>query len=94
MPSVFIRHRATDFDKWKKAFDEHQPAREAAGVTGHSLHRDASDPHVTVLALRVKDLAKAHEFATSDELRETMMRAGVEGPPEIWFTEDVEEKKY
>lgn len=94
MPSVFIKHRNKDFDKWKVAFDAHQPAREAAGATGHSLHRDPQDPHVTVLVLHVKDLGKARDFATSDDLRKVMQDAGVEGPPEIWFVEDVEEKKY
>ena len=94
MPSVFVKHRNSDFDKWKAVFDSNEPARRAAGVTGHSLHRDADDPDVTIVALRVKDLAKAREFATSDELREVMKRAGAEGPPEMWFTEDIEEKKY
>lgn len=94
MASVFIKHRCSDFARWKVVFDEHQPARAAATVTGHSLHRDATDPNVTILALRVKDLKKAQEFAASDDLKEAMKNAGVEGPPEIWFAEDVEEKTY
>ena len=40
MASMFIRHRVTDYGKWKAVFDEHQATRAKAGVTGHSLHRD------------------------------------------------------
>ena len=39
-------------------------------------------------------IARAKEFTSSDELREAMQRAGVQGPPEFWFAEDVEDKTY
>lgn len=94
MASVFVRHRVADFGKWKPGFDEHEAVRREAGITSHSLHRDADDPNVIVIAFRVKDIARAKEFAQSPDLRETMTRLGVQGPPEFWFTEDVEDKTY
>jgi hypothetical protein len=94
MASVFVRHRVRDYAAWKTVFDEHESARKEYGMTGHSLHRDASDPNMLMIAIRVNDIARAQEFAQSDTLREAMMRAGVEGMPEIWFTEDLEEKRY
>jgi len=94
MASMFIRHRVADFGKWKPVFDEHEPARREAGATAHSVHRDAADPNVVILAFRVDDLARAREFVASEELRAAMERAGVVGPPEFWFTEDVEDKHY
>jgi hypothetical protein len=36
------------------------------------------------------DLERARLFVDSDDLRETMIRAGVAGQPDIWFLEDVE----
>jgi len=51
-------------------------------------------PNVVIIAFRVTDLTRARAFAESDDLREIMQKAGVEGPPEIWFTEDVEENTY
>jgi hypothetical protein len=75
-------------------FDEHEPMRRAAGLRGHSLHRAADDPNVIILAFRAADLNKAKQFAGSDDLKSAMMRAGVQGPPEIWFADDVEEKRY
>ena len=94
MASMFIRHRVADFGKWKSAFDDHEGTRTGFGVTSHSLHRDADDPDVVIAAMRVSDIARAKEFVASDDLRSTMERAGVLGPPEIWFADDVEDKTY
>ncbi|MBI1885047.1 MAG: cyclase [Chloroflexi bacterium] len=91
---MFVKHRVADYGKWKPVFDQHESARKEYGFTGHSLHRDPDDPNVLVIALRVADVKRAREFAQSETLRSAMQRAGVEGPPDIWFGEDVEEKKY
>jgi len=90
MASVFVKSRVADSGKWKPVFDEHEATRKKFGFKGHSLHRDADDPNVIIIAFRVADIGKAKEFANSDDLRSTMMRAGVEGPPEMWFCEDIE----
>ncbi len=94
MASMFIKHRMADYARWKPVFDEHEPLRIEYGTVGHSLHRDADDPNVIIIAFRVNDLNRAKEFAGSDDLRAAMERAGVLGPPEIWFADDVEEKRY
>ena len=94
MASMFIKHRVADYARWKPVFDEHEPLRIEYGTVGHSLHRDADDPNVIIIAFRVNDLNRAKEFASSEELRSAMERAGVLGPPDIWFADDVEEKRY
>ena len=94
MASMFIKHRVTDFSTWKPVFDEHETARREFGTTAHSVHRDADDPNVVIIAFRVASIARAREFTASPELRAAMERAGVVGPPEFWFTEDVEDKSY
>ena len=94
MPSMFIKHTVADYAKWKPVFDEHEAMRRANGFTAHSLHRDTDNPNVIIIAFRVTDLNRAKEFAGSEELRSAMEQAGVQGPPEIWFADDVEEKSY
>lgn len=94
MASVFVKFRVADFDAWKSAFDGNQPMRVAAGFKNHSVHRDANDPNVVIVALRAEDISRAREFGTSEELRQVQQRAGVQGPPEMWYAEDVEEKNY
>ncbi|MEE8370248.1 MAG: cyclase [Dehalococcoidia bacterium] len=94
MASMFIRHRVADYARWKAAFDEHEATRKEYGFTGHSLHRDGQDANVIIIAFRVAGLDRATEFARSLSLREAMEQAGVQGAPEIWFAEDIEEKQY
>jgi len=94
MASMFIKHRVADFGKWKPVFDEHELTRREAGATAHSLHRNADDPNVVTITFHVDDVARAREFVASPDLRAAMERAGVEGHPEIWITEDVEDKRY
>ena len=94
MASMFVRHRVADFGKWKTVFDDHEGFRRQNGITAHSLHRDADDPNVVVIAFRVQDIARAKEFTASQDLRAVMEEAGVVGPPEFWFVEDVEDKAY
>ena len=91
---MFVRHRVADYARWKPVFDEHEAARREHGMMAHSLHRDADDPNVIIIALRVRDVRRAKEFAASESLRSAMERAGVQGPPDIWFAEDIEDKRY
>jgi hypothetical protein len=91
--SVFIRYRISDYDQWRKGFDDAQPLRQAAGVTAHSAHRDADDPNMIIIAARVSDLGRAREFYNSAELRQRMEAAGI-WDPQFWFTEDIEDQKY
>ena len=72
MASMFIKHRVADYAKWKPVFDEHEALRTEYGTVGHSLHRDADDPNVIIIAFRVSDLNRAKEFAASEELRSAM----------------------
>ena len=85
MTHMLVRHRVTDFDRWKLAFDGHRAAREAAGLTELNLWRDVQNPNDVVLIFSVSDLDRARAFAASPELRETMRSAGVLNEPEIAF---------
>jgi len=94
MASMFVKLRVADFAAWKPVFDELEPTRRQAGFTAHSVHRDAEDPNVIIIAYRVGDIAHAKEYASSQDLRRAMQRAGVQGSPEFWFADDVEDKSY
>ena len=94
MASMFLRLRVADYAKWKPVFDERERARREQGFTGHSLHHAAGDANDIIIAFRVNDLYRAKQFANSEDLRTTMQRAGVEGPPGFWFAEDIEDKSY
>jgi quinol monooxygenase YgiN len=89
MITMFAKHKVNDFNVWKQAYDEFASVRHEMGVTGASVHRDASDPNVVTITHAFNNLDAAAAFAGSDDLKSAMMDAGVVGPPDIWFTEDV-----
>ena len=94
MVTAFIRQRVADYGRWKKAFDDHEQMRRRFGMTSHTVYRDADDPNVVVVAGHSLDLTHAREFIASPDLHTAMHHAGVDGYPEIWITEDVEDKSY
>ena len=94
MASMFLRLRVADYAKWKPVFDERERARREHGFTGHSLHHADGDRTDIIIAFRVNDLDRAKEYAGSEDLRTAMQQAGVQGPPEFWFAEDIEDKSY
>jgi quinol monooxygenase YgiN len=94
MATMFVRHTVNDYNHWKSVYDEFASVRQENGVTGASVHRDAQNPNVIIVTHQFKDVNAAMAFADSEELKSAMADAGVAGPPEIWFTEDVEQTAY
>ena len=90
MPNMLVRHKVEDYEKWKPVFDDHQATRKESGGKGGFLFRTADDPNETIILLEWPDLEDARRFAQSEDLRETMRRAGVAEQPDIYFLEEVE----
>jgi hypothetical protein len=88
MSNVFVRHQVADYDVWKPGFDDHARVRREFGLVDAGLYRGADDPNDVTIVLRTDDVARAKEFLASDDLRETMTRLGVAGPPEVWIAEE------
>ena len=80
---MFVRHKITDWAQWKDAFDAHQHERQAAGISGHSIHQDPDDATTIIVAMRTSNLADTRAFAASDSLRHAIETAGVQGTAEI-----------
>ncbi len=94
MARLFIKGHLKDFDIWKPIFDELEPTRKAYGISGHRLYRGTDDPNDITITFEAGDLERAKAFAASEDLRSAMARAGVERPPEFWYAEDIEQKRY
>jgi hypothetical protein len=91
---LIVRHRVNNFDTWQKAFLDMIPVRKKYGFTGHTLVQDAGDPNMVTIINHVKDVASAKAYAGSPELREGMQKAGVAGPPEVFFCEEIGDQSY
>ena len=88
---LFIHEKVEGFDKWKKVFDDNSQIRQGLDSQGGELFRNSSNPNELVIITKWNDLESAKKFAGSDELKNTMQKAGVTGRPEMYFLEKVEE---
>ena len=91
MPYLLVRHKVADYAKWKPNFDQHAATRKASGCLGGQLFRTANDPNELLILFQWDDLEKARQFSQSNDLRETMQKAGVIDQPNVYFLETIEE---
>ena len=83
--AILISHRVSEYDAWKKAFDDHASMRKEASCLGHHVNRGADDPNQVVVYLPASDVDKVKAFTGSPDLAEKMKAAGVVGSPTITF---------
>ena len=55
------------------------------GELSDQIYRDANDPNKLTLIFKWDLLENAQKYALSPELKAAMEKAGVEGPPNIYF---------
>jgi hypothetical protein len=83
MPNLLTQHKVRNYEEWRPHFDRHDQTRVAAGISNPRVYRNASDPNDLVLLFDVADVERAKQFGQSQDLRETMERAGVVMPPTV-----------
>jgi heme-degrading monooxygenase HmoA len=88
MIHVLIRHTVADYGRWKEAFDAHLSSRKRAGETGCRVFHNMEDPHEILVLLDWQTAEEARKFVNSDDLRQRMRDAGVQGNPEVQYLED------
>ena len=85
--AVLISYRVADFDSWKATFDALEHRRVENGFLGHHINRAADDPNSLTLFFAVADTNRAKAFVSSDEIKESMRKAGAISAPEFtWVT--------
>ena len=87
LAGAIIKHKVADYGTWKKAFDVHVAARAKAGVIGHAVNRSNDDPNMLIVYLQAESLDSLRLLASSEDMKATMMKAGVQGAPEIFFVQ-------
>ncbi len=87
MTTLLVRHKVKDFAKWKAAYESVDAFHRTHGVKSAQILRGAEDPNEVVILTEFENIAKAHEFAQLDELKQIMERAGVADRPEVHFLE-------
>ncbi len=87
MGMLIVHHRIQDYAKWRPIFDGHVKAQRAAGLTHPRVLRSVDDPNAITIIFDEMDMDKAKAFAASQDLKDTMMKAGVVGAPQAHFLE-------
>jgi hypothetical protein len=85
-----VKHTVADYAGWKLVFDANGANRQASGSRGGQVFRSADDRNEVVL-LFAWDLQKARQFSRGEEFRAKMQGAGILGPPEFTFLEEIEQ---
>ena len=87
MATVFVRHTVQDFGRWKQAYDEFDAERKSMGVTDDGVYQADGNANDVTVYHDFATMASARAFVASTRLKEVMEGAGVQGPPDIWFTQ-------
>ena len=87
MTTLFVRHQAADYAKWRRVYDAFQPKARTMGVKADAVYQAPDNPNEITVTHDFATLKAAQEFAGSQDLRAAMHDAGVVGAPTIWFAE-------
>ena len=89
MAYVLVRFTVEDLAKWKPVFEEAAALRKSFGSMGVRAFSKAGSPNEVVILGEYEDRAKASEMFQSQEFRDATKRAGVMGPPDVSFLDEV-----
>ena len=84
----FVHHRVHDYAAWREVYDGFAEVQRAGGVRAQAVYRSADDPNDVMVTHDFDDVETARAFFSSPELKDTMMRAGVEGEPTLFLGSD------
>jgi hypothetical protein len=85
MVRLFVRHSVDDYDAWRRTYDEFDKQRGPMGGTGDAVFQSVDDPNDVTLWHGFDTAEAARAFVSSNELRNAMQQAGVQGEPKVWF---------
>ena len=89
MASMLVQHQVKDYAEWKRVYDSVADVRSTNGELSDRIYRDESDPNKLTVMFKWDTLANARKYAQSPELKSAMENAGVEGPPNISFLNEI-----
>jgi hypothetical protein len=87
MGVMIVHHSVRDYAAWRPAYDAHEAARTAAGLTNGRVFRSTEDPNDILILFDTSDRRRAEEFGGSEDLKSAMQNSGVIGQPKILFAD-------
>ncbi len=87
MVTISVRHKVSDFETWKRAFDSAREHRRAAGEVACRVYVAHGSQTDVIVSMDWESLDRARQFLASPQLMEGMTRAGVREMPNILILE-------
>jgi hypothetical protein len=72
MVRLFVRHKVSNYDKWRKVYNDFDKERPATGVLGDAVFRSTGDRNDVTVWHDFATTRKAKAFASSAKLKSTM----------------------
>ncbi|MEO6407033.1 MAG: hypothetical protein ABIY51_09155, partial [Ferruginibacter sp.] len=79
---MVVKHKVSNFEKWKASYDAHDSMRLAMGVHNYVIGRGLEDSNMVLVAVKADDMAKAKAFSMDPSLKQAMQKGGVIGKPD------------
>jgi uncharacterized protein YciI len=90
MTTSFVRHTVANYDTWRQHFDAFQDTDAATQIKSGKVFQGTEDPNDVTVIHEFDSVADAQALLNSPELKAAMEAAGVQGVPQIWFTEEAD----
>jgi hypothetical protein len=87
---ILVTNKVKDWDLWKRMFDNNKQARVDAGIMDRAVGYDVDNNHMVTMIFTITDMVKARAFMNSQDLRNKMEEAGIEGDPVAFMYNVVE----
>lgn len=81
--TLVVRHKVNDYAAWRAVYEELEPLRAEHGCTEKRVLHLPEDANDLLVTHEFGSSEQASAFASSDELRAGMGRAGVVGAPRV-----------
>ncbi|MBC77126.1 MAG: hypothetical protein CME64_14030 [Halobacteriovoraceae bacterium] len=88
---VYVKHTVANFANWREIYDGHRETRRRKGCLNERLFQKFDDENEVTILFTWSDEQSAREFLGSQDLKDTMQKAGVMQKPEIRFLNLIDE---
>jgi quinol monooxygenase YgiN len=88
---IFIRHKVSDYARWKRGVRAAAPFRKVNGELSFQAYRSSANPNDVTVVSGWANPAQARAFVKSAELRKRMKEVGVISQPQVQFFRKAED---
>lgn len=92
MAHLLATSRVEDFDSWSTSFDQNDDFRTEHGQRGYQVYRSVDDPNEVTVLFDWDESEDPRTFFESEEMRERLADAGLQGKPDMSLLELVDRR--